>query len=68
VNTTTPTTPRSSPPPAPAPAPARAPILLAGALLVLALVAAHANGLGRFLFTTTGRPSRTIRRSGGFGR
>jgi hypothetical protein len=66
VNTNTPTTPPSSPPPAPAPA--RAPILLAGALLVLALVAAHANGLGRFLFTTTGRPSRTIRRSGGFGR
>jgi hypothetical protein len=66
VNTNTPTTPPSSPPPAPAPA--RAPILLAGALLVLALVAAHAHGLGRFLFTTTGRPSRTIRRSGGFGR
>jgi hypothetical protein len=66
VNTNTPTTPPSSPPPAPAPA--RAPILLAGALLVLALVAAHAHGLGRFLFTTTGRRSRTIRRSGGFGR
>jgi hypothetical protein len=45
VNTTTPTTPPSSPPPARAPA--RAPILLAGALLVLALLAAQAHGLGR---------------------